>query len=615
MCGILGIYSKRNIDLDFFNEVLDSTLLKRGPDDKGIYNDDKIVLGHRRLSIIDLSSGQQPIFNEDSSKIIIFNGEIYNYRELRSDLQKKGHKFKTNSDTEVIIHLHEEYPINEAINKLNGIFSYAIWDKHKEELLLVRDRFGVKPLYYRQNGDELIFASQANAVIRLMKESPSIDAISLQQYLFFEYVPAPRSIYKDIKKLPAGHYLLFKKGRGEINRYYTIKQLSIENNEDQILQKLEALISNSAKYQLISDVPIGIFLSGGIDSSLLAYYAQMHHQGQLNTFSISFEESSYDESRWFSLVADKLGVKNYVKQMKADEGLGVLQNVVEQLDEPFGDPSLLPTYILSKFARERVKVVLSGDGPDELFGGYPTYFAHEFAPVYRMMPAMIKKLISFMADTLPISHKNLSLDFILKRFIQGYEYDPRIQHQVWMGGFSPKELQKLTIAKIEDDLLFEPIFSKKIRDFLDQDFQLYLQDDLLFKTDRASMFNSLEVRVPYLDHNIVEYAYGLPYKYKVRGIKTKYILRKLASKYFPRTIFSRPKKGFGIPVSKWLKNELKEVFMDNLAEGNSFFNKDYVLKLYDLHLSDKANCRKQLWLILIFNLWFSKQKKSLKQMT
>jgi asparagine synthase (glutamine-hydrolysing) len=475
---------------------------------------------------------------------------------------------------------------------------------------VARDHFGVKPLFYFQNSEAVGFSSEVSALQKLLPSS--IDPVALRQFLFYEYIPAPRTIYQNIFKLEPGCFLRAKDGKTEIRSYATprpfdrLRDREARLSQQETQKQLEAQLSKSIQMQLVSDVPIGVFLSGGIDSSLIAYYAAQHQPG-IQTFSIAFEDPSYDESPYFKMVSQTLNIKSHVQTLKSSDILDIVSKVIPQLDEPLGDPSILPTYLLSQFARQHVTVALSGDGADELFGGYPTYLAHRLTAPYAALPRAVRHGIANMIGKLPVSHKNISWDFKLKRFVSGFDYPAAIQHQIWMGGISPQMLQQ--ILPPSDQLsLFEPLTQKTFKDFMDQDFRMYLQDDLLVKTDRASMLNSLEVRVPFLDPDLVAMAYNLPASSKLRGTTSKYILRKLLKEKFPSAITSRPKKGFGIPVSKWLQHELKDVLMaqiEFLGNQNLGFNTDKLKNMAQQHFDNRVNYRKELWQVLVLGVWLA----------
>ncbi len=624
MCGICGFISGKEYSIskqDILLKMLNA-IRHRGPDDEGVFLDREAALGTRRLSIIDIEGGHQPMHNEDSSIWITYNGEIYNFRELREELVQKRHVFYTKTDTEVVIHAYEEFG-TDCVKKLNGMFAFAIWDKRDNSLFLARDRFGIKPLYYYEFGGQLIFASEIKSILRFPGLSCELDMVSLDQYLTLEYVPAPRSIFKRINKLPAAHTLAYKDNNSIINKYWDIdfsKQQFIR--EEEAKERLLELLKDSVKRQMISDVPLGVFLSGGIDSSTITAIASGLSANRLKTFSIGFKERSFDESKYVKQVVDLYHTEHYHKDFTIKELFGLLPEAASLLDEPLGDASFLPTFLLSKFTREQVTVALSGDGGDELFAGYPTYQAHRLASYYCRIPGFIKKgVIENIVNHLPVSMDNFSLDFKAKKFISYAGCPVLARHISWMGSFTPQEKRELCSPNFKEMLgekdSLQPLagyFNKpcengdlnRLQYF---DVKTYLQDDLLVKTDRASMFNSLEVRVPYLDHNIAEFVFSLPTNLRLHNFQTKYILKKAVSNIVPRRIINRAKKGFGIPVGFWLKNELRPVVLEALRkdkiEKEGLFNYEAIEGLLRQHTTNRADNRKKIWTLVMFELWLN----------
>ncbi len=624
MCGIVGFtnYHSHFDNQEIIKEMANA-IRHRGPDDDGYYLAPQVTLGQRRLSIIDLSTGKQPIFNEDESVSIVFNGEIYNFPELKETLIKKGHIFKTNSDTEVIVHLYEEYQ-EELLPHLNGMISFAIWDKNRETLFLARDRTGKKPLYYTEINGEIIFASELKALLKYPHFNKEIDHYSLYKYLAHEYVPTPHSIFKGVKKLPAGSYLLYKKGKITIRPYWDMSFDDSYNNassEQDIIQELDDLIRGAVKRRLISDVPLGVFLSGGIDSStLVAYMADLMPSKEIKTFSIGFEDKSFDESSFARDVANYYNTSHHERILHPKTLIDILPEVTGFLDEPFADASIIPTYLLSKFTREKVTVALGGDGGDELFMGYPTFQANRLAKFYDWMPNVIhKNIIEKMAHKIPVSMNNISLDFKIKQFLYAVKANKDYREQLWLGAFSLPDLQNLIkangIADLTNDQLFAECISfnrnndtKKDLDRLSYYYiKTYLHDDILVKVDRASMAVSLETRAPFLDVKVMDYIGTIPYKYKLNGLSMKYILKKTLFQKLPKHILDRPKKGFGIPVAKWFKDDLKSYVLDVFAEDKikreGFFHYPYIKNLLDEHFAEKRDNRKKLWTLFMFEQW------------
>ncbi|MCK5416136.1 asparagine synthase (glutamine-hydrolyzing) [Candidatus Parcubacteria bacterium] len=625
MCGIAGYFGKGNRDA--LSEMT-KTLHHRGPDDEGFFVDKNVGLGHKRLSIIDLSlAGHQPMSNENDTVWLVFNGEIYNFKDLREEL-KGRHNFKSNTDTEVIIHLYEE--IGERVfEKLNGMFAIAIYDKRKSKIILARDRMGKKPLYYSLLGNNLIFASEVKAILKYPLFKKELDLKVLNKYLMYEYVPTPDSIFKNIKKLEPANFLVFDGQKEKINKFWNIKfnNGTCDFKLDNAVKELDKKFNLAVKRRLISDAPLGIFLSGGIDSSAIAYYAQRNSNKKIKTFSIGFKESSFDESNYARQVAKYLGTDHSEEILDSKKCLEIIPKIASQLDEPIADSSILPTYLLSNFASSKVKVVLGGDGGDELFCGYDTFIAHKMVEFYDKIPLFVrKKIIEKIISYLPTSHKNISFDFKAKSFIKGF-YGKREYRDIrWMGSFDRKERENLfhnsmwsNISQDNEYIEIDNYLSMlDSNDYFNQLILLYLRmymmDDILVKVDRASMMNSIEVRTPLLDYELVEFANKLPLKYKINGFKTKYILRKLMEGKLPLEIIKRKKKGFGMPIASWISGDLKTMILDYLSEDvikkQGLFNHIYINKLLSDHFSKRKDNRKKIWTLFMFQLWHYKWLKN-----
>lgn len=625
MCGICG-FTGGSLDREHAERVLvemRDSLAHRGPDEAGQFIDGEVFLGHRRLSVIDLSGGGQPIRNEDGTVWVIFNGEIYNYRELRAELVRAGHIFYTNSDTETIVHLYEELG-DEVATGLNGMFAFAIWDRKKQRLLLARDRIGEKPLHYAIANGAFVFASEIKAILVHPSVRREIDLQSLSKYLTFEYVPAPHTIFKGIKKVEPGHMVRYdlREQRLVDTRYWDIPLLddSIgykreEEYRDELLQRL----NESVRRRLISDVPIGILLSGGIDSSTVAALAVRSTDAPVNCFSITFDDPTFDESRYAQKAAGFIGAKLQTMRFSDQTMIDLVPRIQEVLDEPLADASILPTYLLSKFVREHVKVALGGDGGDELFAGYPTYQALKLIRYYNIFPTEIREFLKRVARKLPVSYGNLSLDFRIKQFLRGAGVSTEIMFFLWLGSFLEAEKKDLLTGDVRNtlagqnpfedviDLIRESNLKNDLERTLYLSMKLYLQDGILVKVDRASMANSLEVRAPYLDHTFVEFVAQLPMIYKLRRFKTKYILKKAATGLIPKVIIHRKKKGFGVPIGRWIHRELRDLFEAYLAQDRirkaGLFRPEYVGGLLREHLDRRKDNRKLLWTLLVFELW------------
>lgn len=622
MCGICGIISEHFHSHNFSEDInnMIAQISHRGPDEEGVYINKKIALGVKRLSIIDLYSGNQPISNEGETLWIVFNGEIYNFKELREGLIKGGHKFKTNTDTEVILHLYEEKN-EDCLHRLNGMFAFAIWDEKKNLLFLARDRLGIKPLYYGYSDGKFVFASEIKSFFALKWFPKELDYIALDKYLSFEYVPCPYSIFKHIRKLPPGYYLIFKNGNPKIVKYWDINfhEPTIKN-EQKCQEKLTYLLRDSVSKRMVADVPVGLFLSGGIDSSTIGYFMWEALNANLNTFSIKFKKSSFDESNYSNMFVRAFKTYHRSDFFDVNTFIKLLPKVVEILDEPFADPSFFPTLFLSRFSKEKIKVALSGEGGDELFLGYPTYFAHRIANIYSKLPNFIpKNLINNLMKNLPVSMENLSLDYKIKKFCSGLNFSPFKRNIIWLGAFSPEEKEKLYhldfLSFIKKhptfDIIPEIIKNCNSDNFLNRlqylDIKTYLADDLLVKVDKASMACSQEVRVPFLEHNLVNFICSLPTEKKLRLFVTKYLLKRTMENFLPKEIVYRTKKGFGIPVSFWIKSELKNNFLelinDSAIKKLGIFNMNYVKTLLKHHLENKRDNRKQLWSLFMLELW------------
>ena len=595
-------------------------MVHRGPDSEGLFVTSGVALGMRRLAIIDLVTGEQPVFNEDKSVAVVLNGEIYNYRELRSDLERRGHSFRSASDTEVLPHLYEEYG-DGVISELNGMFAFALWDSRRRRLLIARDRFGEKPLYWGIFDNTLLFASEPKVLLAHPSVKPALNLQALRQYLSFDYVPAPLSIYEGINKLPAAHKLTLEDGRVYVERYWRLSYKTAEPvpTENEAAEHLRDLMADAVRMRLVSDVPLGVLLSGGVDSSSVAALAVAASSEPVKTFSISFAEASFDESAYARSVAKFLGTDHHEERLSANLAANLVSEIGAWMDEPFSDPSLVPTYLLSRFTRKHVTVALGGDGGDELFAGYPMYGGLRWAEFYKRVPAGLRaSIIEPLVKLLPVKTKNLSFDYKAARFITGAKYDPVARHHVWFGSFTPEEHFELlspdALAASNGDIYAHAreIAAECDNDDLvtqmqSVDTRLYLAEDILTKVDRASMAVSLEVRAPFLDPRVAQFAASLPCNYKLHGHKTKYILKKAVKEMLPPFVTRRGKKGFGVPVAEWLKVKLRPVARDLLSPERvrraGVFNADYVARLQDEHERGVANHRKLLWTLLMFELW------------
>ena len=627
MCGIVGnVLARGDLTPDVaVLQRMNDRLAHRGPDDEGRFVRGPVGLAMRRLQVIDLTTGHQPMTGEDGRVHVMCNGEIYNYRQLRRDLAGRGHTFTTQSDTEVIVHGWEEEGIA-SVSRLEGMFAIAIWDDHSRTLALVRDRIGIKPLYYAVLSDQIVFASELKALVEHPDIARTLDPTALSRYLAHEYIPAPRTIFRSIRKLPAGHWLTYTGGGVETAPYWDVPARRAEPcDEQQSVHTLAETLERSVREHLVSDVPIGVLLSGGIDSSAVAAFAARHTGGRLRTFSIGFEDASFDESGPARRVAHALGSDHHEDVLGPRAGLDLISRLPDLLDEPLGDASLLPMYLLSRFARRSVTVALSGDGGDELFAGYPTYQAHKLAHFADWIPHSVREhVVGRAIRRLPVSFDDLSLDFRLKRFVDGLALHGVERHAAWLGSFTPAEQQALltpeVLASMEAppsyDAMHEIVASAPTRDPLERllylDLKGYLGEGVLTKVDRASMACSLEVRVPFLDRRVVELAARLPPWLKLRGLTSKYVLKRALADVLPRETLRRRKKGFGVPLGRWFRKELipvlRDVFAPDVVRRGGLFRVDAVERLLAEHAAARHDHRKKLYTLLAFQLWSSRYR-------
>ncbi|HUF04680.1 MAG TPA: asparagine synthase (glutamine-hydrolyzing) [Aridibacter sp.] len=626
MCGITGWTTE---DPDAVHGPEDEALLSsmcgrirhRGPDDQGVWLGEGAALGMRRLSVIDLETGEQPVTNEAGTVVAVMNGEIYNFLEIREDLERKGHRFSSRSDTEVLPHLYDEYG-DALVDHLDGMFAFALWDITRKRLLMARDRFGEKPLYYGVFGRRLYFASEPKSLFEHPGVAREINPDAAFLYLSFDYVPAPHSIYKGISKLPAGHILTWESGDLSVRRYWDVsfKKREPVPSVNAAADELLEILSNSVRRRLVADVPLGVLLSGGIDSSTVAALSVKHSSSRVKTFAIGFEEGSFDESSHARKVAEHLGTEHHEDRLSVETAAGLVEEIGKWLDEPMSDASLLPTFLLSGFVRKHVTVALGGDGGDETFAGYPMYFGHKVNRIYRAVPRFVRSgIVEPAVAGLRAGTGNLTFDYKAKRFVKAADLDDIERHHMWFGSFSVEEKEKLLTSSFADSVSLADTYSvaRDLAEGCDAesvvermqylDMKLYLAEDILTKVDRASMAVSLEVRAPFLDHKVAEFAASLPAGYKLKGRTSKYILKKAVKDLLPDEIISRPKKGFGIPVAEWLKGRLSPLLHELLSESRlkrqGIFEPSYVSRLIEEHESGKANHYKQLWTLLVFQLW------------
>ena len=624
MCGITGIVAFDGGARPSGRQLAEmcKTIAHRGPDDDGQYLDGEVGLGMQRLAIIDLDSGQQPIFNEDRSVCTVFNGEIYNYCELRRELESAGHRFASHTDGEVIVHLWEEHGYD-FVSHLNGMFAIAVWDRAERRLALIRDRVGIKPLFWIRTDRHLVFASEIKALLASGLVPPRLDLDSLGQFLAWEYVPAPRTLFKGVRKLGPGTMLQIDltDGSSRSVSWWDVPPApfagggdaaptrSSVDYEEIVDQKLQQCVQR----QLVSDVPLGTFLSGGVDSSLV-----VSGMGEARAFSIGFEDRSYDESPWAKKVAKHLGISHRVEILQPEVG-DLFDRLMHFMDDPIGDFSIFPTYLVSRLAREEVTVALTGDGGDELFGGYETYVAEEMARKWSRVPAAVGRrlLEPWIRSWKPRPAKKGWINKA-RRFVEGLEHDPGLGHARWrlFAGeamqrrlFTPEARQQM-VTPVGAHIL-ELYAAARDRNPVDRelyvDLKSYLVDNCLVKVDRMSMACSLEARVPLLDHELVELAFTLPPRLKVRGQMTKPLLKKVAARHVPRDCVYRPKEGFSIPIKDWLGHELRPLMEELLdprqLEREGIFDVKTIATLKREHQEGVANHSHILWGLMVFEDW------------
>ena len=623
MCGISGkLYfdPTRSVEREIL-ERMNAVQAHRGPDDSGIYCEGPAGLAHRRLSIIDLSpAGHQPMSNEQGTIWIVFNGEIYNFQALRPDLVRRGHRFRSHTDTEVILHLYEEHGVG-CLGFLRGMFAFAIWDAPRRQLLLARDRLGKKPLCYQQDAEALRFASEAKAILQDPAVEARPDPAGISQYLTYGYVPSPGSAFQGMRKLPPAHYLLCHDGKVEVIRYWRLRRdRKLQRSEGEWCREISSRLEEAVRLRLISDVPLGAFLSGGIDSSAVVVMMSRASAVPVKTFSIGFEEPEYDELRFARLVAERFGTEHHELVVRPDAA-AVLPKLAWHYDEPFGDSSAVPTYYVAQMTRRHVTVALNGDAGDENFGGYDRYVANLLAASFDRWPGagFFRRAIRGGLHLWPRSGRRTSLLSRGRRFLDGLTEAPERRYARWFCHFYGERKEDLLSPEFRAsldgadalDLLLTAYRESDAPDFVDAtlgvDAAIYLPDDLLVKVDIASMAHSLEARSPFLDHEFMEFAATIPSDLKVRGRVKKYILKRALADLLPGEILYRSKMGFGVPIDHWLRHELRDLVYDTLlcprCLGRGYFRPATVQRLVDEHVHQRANWHYLLWTLLMLELW------------
>lgn len=615
MCGIAGlIYSdpSRPVDASVI-EAMCSVIHHRGPDEWGMWVEGAAGIGMKRLRIIDLAGGHQPMSNHDGTVRIVFNGEIYNYLKLREDLEKRGYCFATNSDTESILHLYEEYG-QECVTHLRGMFAFAIWDANNRRLFMARDRLGKKPLHYLHNREMLVFGSEIKSILRYPSLKPDVNLAGIINYVAYGYSPDPDTLFSGIHKLPPAHRLTWEDGRISIDCYWDIEYRPDHSmSEQEILEETERQLEDSVKSRLVSDVPLGAFLSGGIDSSLVVALMARNMGEPVKTFSIGFDEAKYNELPYARMVAERYGTDHHEEIVRPDAE-AVIPSLIKMFDEPFADSSAIPTYYVSRLARRHVTVVLSGDGGDEMFGGYDRYLDGSLSSVLDKVPLYLRKAVLGTPPwLLPESFPGINMLRYLsadkdERYIAemtgGVSW---IHKQIFSpdlvlhaGSSDPSGPFLKLLQKVK---MYDPITRRQYLDC-----KTYLPGDIMTKVDRASMSVSLEARAPMLDHRFVEFAFRVPVTFKVKGRTTKYMLKQLAYKLLPHEIIDRPKKGFSMPVGQWINNDWKEMSEDlvvgtrALQRGN--FNPEYLKRIMDEHRRGRRDHRHIIWTLMVLEMWY-----------
>ena len=619
MCGIAGFVESSRTTSPFRPDEsralvhrMCDVIRHRGPDDEGVWVDEGVALGMRRLSIIDLSTGHQPIHNEDRTVWIVFNGEIYNFRELRLELEGAGHRFYTSTDTEVIVHAYEQWGKG-AISRLRGMFGLAIWDTRSRTLLVARDRVGIKPLYYATTQGRLYFGSELKSLLEAPDLPRDLDAAALDHYLSFLYTPRDGSIFKSVRKLPPGHLMTWTGGRLEIEQYWQMPATeTFAGSEEEAVHQLRAVLSDAVRSHMISDVPLGAFLSGGVDSSLVVGLMSELSSARVKTFSIGFDEPAFDELEHARRVADHFGTDHHEFVVQPD-GVSILDRLIAHFDEPFADSSAIPTWYVSEMARRHVTVVLSGDGGDELFGGYDRYLPHPRVAAFdRFSPRVLRRLAAFAADRLPHGARG-------KNFLRHVGRNEQGRYLDAIRFFGADEKPALLTPELRRAIDGPDAETRMARHFarlaplpwpsqmMRFDAETYLPEDILTKVDRMSMAHSIESRVPLLDNDVIAFAASLPAAMKIKNGRRKHVLKEVAATLLPRDIIDRKKQGFGVPLGAWFRGHLRELFADTLlsptAMQRGYFQPAFVNRIVTEHLKGTRDHTLRLWQLLVFERW------------
>ncbi len=616
MCGIAGFTTLRPKGAGAPEQITEF-LRHRGPDQQGVIRRHGATICAARLKIIDLKGGDQPIVSEDGDTVIAFNGEIYNHLEVRAELEALGYRFQSQCDTETVLNAFLQWDTG-CFSRLRGMFAVALWSDSRQRLVLARDRMGIKPLYYTRHGGDVYFGSELKTILVHREIPRQIDTTALDTFLSVNYVPGSRTLIEGISKLPPGHFLEWRRGAMQVEAWWKLPQgplrkMSLEDAK----AELDWLLNDAVREHMVSDVPLGVWASGGLDSSTILHYAARHCSGSLKTFSVSFQGRSFDESPYFREVARAYGTDHHEFDLNPEQQL---QHAIEQFsyyaDEPSADAGALPVWFLSQMCRQHVTVALSGEGADELFGGYVTYLADKLASPLRAVPAPVRRMTHGALNRfVPVSNEKISFEYKLKRWIEGSLLHSDEAHFFWNGTFSPEHLRRIRPASdgtelraLVDGLGIRNSSVMERYMFVDQNF--YLADDILYKTDRMSMAHSLEVRPPFLDHRIVEFAASLPLELKIKGFNQKFILRELMRDKLPKSVLTRPKTGFDIPTHDWFRGPLRALLLDTLTpeavRATGIFDFREIEALIGDHMSRRINAGYHLWGLLTLFLWMKR---------
>ena len=638
MCGIAGICQLDASPLDpqaqYWVKAMTDCIAHRGPDGEGQWLSGPVCLGHRRLSIIDLGTGGQPMHSVDGRYTIVFNGEIYNFAELKQELAAKGSRFCTSSDTEVILEGYRQWGVD-CLSRFNGMFAFALWDAHEQRLFCARDPFGKKPFFYTVQQGQLHFASELTALEKIPGLSLTMQPEAVMRYLAYEYVPTPQTVYGEVESLPPAHWLMIESGVVRTGRYWDMPMPdeSDRRSPDQLGEELQFLMARAVRWRMVSDVPLGVFLSGGIDSSIVAGLMARQSPTPIKTFSIGFSEASYDESHYARIVAEAFGTDHHERVLSAEECADNLPGIVSRMDVPMADASVAPTWLLSGVTREKVTVALGGDGADELWAGYEHYIGFKVAEWYNALPALVRhKVVEPLARRLPSSAGYINPRLAVATFLRAAQAPAWQRVQTMLTAFTPDMQAEILTgtfkAQAPGFLSPERLFAPTREHFehwqpysaatpLARAFYVYahqfMLDDILVKVDRCSMLHGLEVRAPFLDKDVAEFAARLPVDRKLHGFKRKWLLKRAFAGLLPREILHRNKRGFQIPVAEWLRGRMRPLMEDLLSpdslKAQGIFNPATVRALMDEHISGRADLRKPLWTLLVFQLWWQARQR------